>query len=555
MVNLQKWWVPLLLILLQAGIAIHAARHLSPTWDEIAYPAAGLAQLKTGELTLNTVNPFLSKLIYAAPLLFLNPPLPLDSTAWKKKDEYRLGFLFTFRNSYAAQTLIFLSRLPPIFLSCLLMVLLYQWMRSLWSETAGAITLLLYLGTPVFLSRASLAQLEMPMYFLMLSALWCHHQWFETGRLSYLMWSGFITGLALLCKLAALPLIPTFILLNLLFHPKNPPYRFRIGAIGILIIVPFLTIALGTLPWKGGALAFIQMIRNLFTFDTILPFYWAGETRINTHSFISWAALLLKAPLAVLTFGIAGGLFWLKSKQNRGAFLHFFFLSLISLCGPFFFRNAVSTIQLSPFYLGIVALAGGWVIPFQKKKRWIILPGIVFLAGSTDIFFVHPNYGAYFNALAGGSNKGFHWLADSDQDWGQSLPALAELLKAQGSPFLILAYSGSGDPAAYGIQYQDLLSPALVTRERRDAPLSLDTKKIYLAVGTKVLQSEPLYFDWLLNNEEPMAVAGQTFFVYDISNKPKAFNWMEGIYRETGRPAQALWCSRRARQPFSSLLK
>jgi len=66
---------------------------------------------------------------------------------------------------------------------------------------------------------------------------------------------------------------------------------------------------------------------------------------------------------------------------------------------------------------------------------------------------IYPHYLAYFNVLSGGPEKGYQRLADSSLDWGQDLPGLGKWWRDQAdhSQPLHLAYFGTGEPTAYGI--------------------------------------------------------------------------------------------------------
>lgn len=531
-------WAPAVILLLHIFVSLHAARQLSPTWDEIAYPAAGLAQLTTGKLNLNTVNPYLAKVFYALPLLFTDSELPLSHPSWENAEEYRFGFLFTYRNHVDPQRLIFLSRLPLVVFSSLTAFFFYLWSRSLWGPVGGLLSLLSLLSTPIFLSRASVAQLEMPMFAFLTVALWGHARWLETNRRGLLVLSGVSFGLSLLSKFVALPFLPAAVLLNLFFHKKKPPMAQRFISILILTGIAGAVVLVAYLPWMGGWAALKKAISNVVTFDTILPYYWAGRTFERAPSLISWAAFFVKAPLHILVLAGWGAWVWKKSKQHGSTFGTLGFFTLASLGSVLFFSNAVSTIQLSPAYLGFAGMIGALAYLWNNKPvyKWLILGVLTF--GAVDVYAVHPNYLAYFNRVVGGPTHGYRWLADSDQDWGQSLPALAVYLRKDKGVYPILCYSGSGDPAAYGIVYQDLLSPALVTRERSDNLIPADAEKVLLVVGTKVIQSEPA-LAWLHDNRSPSEIVGETFLVYDVSGDAAACKWMGEIYRQTNRPWHA----------------
>ena len=76
----------------------------------------------------------------------------------------------------------------------------------------------------------------------------------------------------------------------------------------------------------------------------------------------------------------------------------------------------------------------------------------------------HPHYLAYFNELAGGSTRGYRYLADSNLDWGQDLKLLANFID-QASHDVYYSYFGAAVPARYGID-----RPSLAARQ--DEPLN-----------------------------------------------------------------------------------
>jgi hypothetical protein len=60
----------------------------------------------------------------------------------------------------------------------------------------------------------------------------------------------------------------------------------------------------------------------------------------------------------------------------------------------------------------------------------------------------------YFNELAG--TDGTHFLADSNADWGQGLPALRDWMAANNVAAVQLGYFGTDRPEAYGIRFEPL---------------------------------------------------------------------------------------------------
>ncbi len=546
----RRWLLPGLILLAHAAAALDAARRLSPTWDEIIYPAAGLAQWRTGAIGLNTEHPFLSKLIYALPLLPLRPDLPLSHPSWAAGDAYRFGHQFIFRNRVPAHRLIFWSRVPAAVFSVLTGLLLFLWTRSLWGEAGGLAGLFCYAAAPILLSRAGLALLEMPMYFFLLASLWFYWRWMDRGRVQDLWLCGAAAGLSLLCKLTALPLFPVFLVLELLANPRRGPVPRRFLNFLVICGAASLTVLLAYAPWKGAWAGLSRVAGHLMGFDsTVAPYYFHGHILVKAPSVCSWMAFGVKAPLGLLALGLWGGWLWFRSGDRRPLLVQWAVFGAASLLSALFFACAVSSVHMSPFYLALAALAGGLGRLFSaggwRAKALVSLLAALSLA---DTARAHPNHLAYFNALAGGPAQGHRWLGDSDQDWGQSLPALARYLREQGNPRLILAYSGAADPGAYGIRYQDFVSPALVTAAYRQEFIPLDAPRTLLAVGAKVLQSEPWLFGWLRENLRPVAVVDFCFFIYDVSREPEAHRWMARVYGVLRRPREALWAIDRARR-------
>ena len=529
-------------------LMLDAARRLSPCWDEMVYPVAGVTMWRTRSLTIASGAPFLSEFLCALPLLPLHPSLP-DATDSAGKDQLRLGYDFTFHNIIAARKLIFLTRLPSVCFSFMTALLLFWWIRSLWGNTGALTSLLCYVTTPLLISRAHLALLEMPAFFFALLALCLHEQWSRKARPVFLYGCGVAMGLALLCKMICAPLLLVFPVLEMAGYPPHFSQMQRIKNVCKLTATALLTVVVFYLPWHHPVQALKQIISFALTFQqTMPPFYWHGRNWIDPPSILSWAAMAVKAPPFVWCLGLWGFYYWRQSKGHAAALAHLLLFFSMFLIWPLLFPRAVSTIQFGLFYFGLAGLAGGMAAGLNRPHnttKWLYF---LFAAGAfVDAWHVHPNYLSYFNTAVGGPDAGYRWLADSDQDWGQSLSVLGDYLKAHGDPNVLLAYSGAADPRAYDLRFQDLLSPALYVRETQGTLIGTDSRPVWIALSTKVLQTEPASFGWLRKNMAPQAMIDSCFFIYDVTRNPEAFRWLGFFYAETHRPAQARWAFERAR--------
>src|SRR5205823_1042556 len=128
-----------------------------------------------------------------------------------------------------------------------------------------------------------------------------------------------------------------------------------------------------------------------------------------------------------------------------------------------------------------------------------------------------PNYIPFFNVACGGARGGIKLLGDSNLDWGQDLPLLADWQRRHPDRELFLCYFGSAEPEYYGIKYTPLPGS--------DAPRDLTDAKFpnrpgVIAISATHLQGiyldEPLRNAYsLLSKQTPLDVLGGTIYLFD----------------------------------------
>jgi hypothetical protein len=155
------------------------------------------------------------------------------------------------------------------------------------------------------------------------------------------------------------------------------------------------------------------------------------------------------------------------------------------------------------------------------KQHWISRLAFVLLAvNGLESLTNHPNYIAYFNLASRGNNQGLDRLSDSNLDWGQDLKLLAQWQQAHRDVPLYLSYFGSADPAAYGVDYQNI-SPGYFYATTTATP-DINSHG-FLAYSATWLQgtyvpSGPLrdQMDMIRQHARPTEVLGGTIYLYSL---------------------------------------
>lgn len=84
--------------------------------------------------------------------------------------------------------------------------------------------------------------------------------------------------------------------------------------------------------------------------------------------------------------------------------------------------------HIFPIY-PFIYVGAAWVIGVSLRRwgpRAWVAAGVLAVLLAAETLSAWPNYIAYFNVAAGGSRGGIDLLGDSNLDWGQDLPALAQ---------------------------------------------------------------------------------------------------------------------------------
>lgn len=502
--KLPASWTAVPLFLLFFWLALNSLALDSPTMDEQNHLARGLAFLRSGDPRLSLEHPPLVNSLSALPLLTLpDVHLPFDDVSWTKQEPpglywYFFADLLLWVYNHDVTRMVFLARLPIVFLTLGLGLVTFHSARELWGQKAALLALFLLLLEPNVLAHGRLATTDLGgTLFVFLAAYLLWRLWQADGwSWPRWAWLALALGLAFGSKLSTLAFVPIFGLLAFLPHPQPRHGRFQsvvaygrgvTRRLGQLVLAGLLSLLVVWVIF-GGQWGFMQFqsaaLTGLNGRQGPMPIFWAGIEQIlllsgggrpsfllghfSDTGFLSYfpIAFLVKTPLAVLSALPLASFVLLKSQDTRTRALFLLLPALLYLLLSMQSGLNIGYRHLLPILPFLLVLISGLV----THGQW---PGV----GSTsrpsvhglrlaayglallllfETLAIHPHYLSFFNQAAGGPAHGHTILIDSNIDWGQDLRRLKAWLDDNGVTAVKLGWFGTARPDYYAITYQPL---------------------------------------------------------------------------------------------------
>jgi len=502
--------VPLLalvFVLLAAG----SASKKSLTWDEPTFITSGYTYLDRSDFRLNPEAPPLLQELAALPIWLgsFTPP-DYDHPAWSDREQVAFAKDFVSRNRDRIADLAWWSRAPTWVLGGCLVIVGAAFCMQIAGPNATIICALLTAVSPNLLAHGRLATTDLGCAALMFGAVWCFKMAIEKDRLPYWIIAGAVAGLALLTKYTALLLIPTFLILGFYewLTQRRPIMGLLIG-FGILATSSVAMLFIGYDFGFGPAL-YLEGTDSIYShYMPGFRFYLLGNVLEKPVWYYHLVALLLKTPEPTICLGAISVWATMRSTKLRSSAIYLITPMCLVIAASFFDQAHLGLrriLPIYPFMFALVAIAGS-----DKPCRFCkqIYFGLVVWACLASAL-AYPHYLSYSNVLSGGSANAPYLLEDSNVDWGQDLPALADWQSRNPDQSIKLKYFGTAVPSHYGVRSERMPDSEVIDPLAGVYAISAHNLVYFRKIAHQTRRPD---IDWL-SRYKPFDRAGGSIYLY-----------------------------------------
>jgi len=546
-----------LLLLFFVSQAFLAARTDSVTVDEFAHLPLGLYMWRSADFSLDPINPPLSRMLLAAPLLGEKAELAASTD-----NVWALGYDFMQKNTQSYHFLFELSRCAVIFIALILVLLVERWASEVYGPSAGLCALALCCFCPNILAHSHLATTDLQGVLGFVLSLYLFQGALAKPSSKNIIYLSIALGLSILLKLSNLILLP-LIFAGAIFAAlraksglksavvwSSSAFRLlRLSCLGLLVLLLVINLGYGFEGsfgafknfhfFEGGSLSSLQTrfqtlrlpLPQAFIegIDRVLEegkhsgghSYLLGELSTSGFWYYHLIAFLAKTPIPTIFLSLLTvAFFFCPARFNSMQFCTLILpIIFVFSFNAFFNSQQIGLRHILPVYPLLYILIAPYLSgPIEKLIETRRLNGSALLSilALAWIAFgtarLSPRFLQYFNEAFGGAMQGHKVLVDSNLDWGQDLIRLKHFMSRGQIGSIKLAYFGRVDPGIYGISY---------------TPLEKDSQGIGVISATflmgrpywwlkdgKLAWMEPDHYAWL-RAKQPLARVG-TFFIYNL---------------------------------------
>jgi dolichyl-phosphate-mannose-protein mannosyltransferase len=485
--------IAVLLLAMMAWLAWGAALKESVTFDELAHVGAGLSYWQTFDLRLNEEHPPLAKLLAGLPLALTHTYADYTHVTWNISrsffpaymGQWIFGEYVLTRWNPPARVLAW-ARFPMLLLTLALGWLIYVYGSRIGGPWGGILPLIAYVTAPVFLVFGPLVLTDLAITLFSLWTLWRFAElWQNPTRRNTLLFALALAG-ALLSKFSAGILFFAFLGFSLSTRWRAVPgqpdgkqearlwrrARWRRTFVGVLWAAAVVYVVYFIFSWNqtsdvlymlGRSPAFSPLHRLLMppwlylrgilmvVFTGNRPAYLLGHIHPHGVWYYFPVLLVLKSPLGFLALLVVTGLLALRWRQVESApapliapevqihwrvlwvsLIVYSVLCILSHLNVSFRHFSIPLVLMMLLLAPLPAM----LQRFLFSARPIAVAATALCAVSVlGMLFVavshYPYYMPYVNSLSFG-RPAYTLMSDSNVDWNQSLPAVAQFAQQRG---------------------------------------------------------------------------------------------------------------------------
>jgi 4-amino-4-deoxy-L-arabinose transferase-like glycosyltransferase len=468
--------------------------------DEPIHILSGYFSVASKSAIVNIEHPPLMKILAGIALQFL----PLEpAPAHVPMDSFlKFGPAFFFANRVPTDAILAAARAPFLFVDAALLLLVFFAARSRYGAAPALFAVALLAFDPNLLAHAGIVHTDAGAALMFPAAVLAWEAARRRPTAPRLALAALVLGLAFTTKFSTVYLVPILLLQTLLAprgeasEPGLGKSLLRLIAVGVGSLVVVLAVySLVTarmdradqkqvlremIGIKGQDPALAEKFVRLSDVSRPLAHYAGGiasvarhnavggitylNGRVSTTGFPEYflVAFAVKSTLAFLTVTAAVLVAAVRRRSELAPELRLFLLPVAVLflasIGSSYNIGIRHLLPIYPFLALFAAalFARAWVRRRESTKArvvaalWLVLP----VSAAVETIRIHPHELSYFNALAGGPEKGRKILSDSNVDWGLDLLRLKKELARRGISEPTVAYFG-GDNVSYRLGVPD----------------------------------------------------------------------------------------------------
>jgi len=450
-------WIDRHSLVLTLALIVFASIRIAATYsvfnhtsDEPNHIACGMEWLDKGTYNYETLHPPLARAAAALGPYLLGIRSQSQSVAHDSLQVPEEGLAILYKDHHYERTLTAarLGTLPFFWIACLAA---YWWAKRDFGGGVAVAAVFLFSFMPNVLAHAGLATTDMALTAFVGAAFVGALVWLENPTPARATLFGASFALAILSKLSAPIFLAAAWSCALLWYLARQGFPRAAWFATVKRLLPTLAYAVSTaflLIWAGYRFSFGK-VGNLWLpfpeafsgFQAVLEHnaqrnfsYLLGQTNSTGFWYFYPVVLAVKTPLAYLILVAIGIPQAFRRDAGSRAWIPLSFSIAILAIGMGSHIN-IGIRHILPIYFGLSIVAALAVVRLLERphiRRWMgAVPALLLAWYAGSSLLSHPDYLAYFNALAGSEPEKI--VVDSNLDWGQDMQRLAARLRQVGA--------------------------------------------------------------------------------------------------------------------------